>query len=515
MHTRFSFRILISLCVAMYVLCMNASVYAQTVYRTYELEIPNEEIVRTYCISTFDGGQLLAVTSHNGVFTSRQLSLIKMTAAGTVQWHQRFDTVIYTFHNVVQCSDSGFFISATNGHTSPSMHLIKIDKNGGFVYHKLTHITGYYYQDRPFSFAKNDNGVYVGCVIRNAPTVEESWQIFELDAGGNIVWSNHYHESSQTMRLEDIDTCANGDLIVLGTKYNTVYGEPMIDRITPAGVLVWNKIFSHSMINLRTNCLKRTGGDQFYIATHYSTGAISTFGRSLLKIDGQGNLLWSYQYTGLRMDEGEMAFAPNGDLCVAGNMYGTGSFLRIDTMGIFLSGRGFNGMYIHSLNTFNGGVMNMTGTNLNTDRIVCVETDANGDGCQGYDSAYVTSILPLNISTDSVSASFPMYTTALTGLVFPPLLHIAPVCNIVIGIEEAATDEIHVYPSPADQFITVSAGQENTVCELFNLQGEIVRTADFRSGPVTLYTGDLPNGIYFVRVHTGPESFAKKVIVQH
>jgi hypothetical protein len=61
--------------------------------------------------------------------------------------------------------------------------------------------------------------------------------------------------------------------------------------------------------------------------------------------------------------------------------------------------------------------------------------------------------------------------------------------------------------------LTNSNQKEGTV-SLLDEKGSVILTKQFRSVTTKVYTGDLPSGIYFVRVNADQEEMVQKVIKQ-
>jgi hypothetical protein len=104
---------------------------------------------------------------------------------------------------------------------------------------------------------------------------------------------------------------------------------------------------------------------------------------------------------------------------------------------------------------------------------------------------------------------------------FPGSLMIRPVLSKknIVGFEPIITQEqnLLVYPNPADKYIflssqTATTGEDMSVC-LYDLTGRQIRSIN--RGDTCIYTGDLKEGIYILRVMNRSEglSLAVKVII--
>lgn len=86
-----------------------------------------------------------------------------------------------------------------------------------------------------------------------------------------------------------------------------------------------------------------------------------------------------------------------------------------------------------------------------------------------------------------------------------------------VGIEEAATDNISVYPNPAQDRVTVSTGSEPLrKVQLYNMLGQNVR--EYATGGTasecTLDVSALPKGMYLLKIQSGKSNMVKKIAIE-
>ena len=82
------------------------------------------------------------------------------------------------------------------------------------------------------------------------------------------------------------------------------------------------------------------------------------------------------------------------------------------------------------------------------------------------------------------------------------------------SLQEVNAREFALYPNPAKSFVTLEfeALDENTLLQIFDINGRKVRTFDLKAGQETLRIdlGDLPKGVYTIMVGNA----TKKLIVE-
>lgn len=84
----------------------------------------------------------------------------------------------------------------------------------------------------------------------------------------------------------------------------------------------------------------------------------------------------------------------------------------------------------------------------------------------------------------------------------------------VLGPEEAATQQILVYPNPATDFVNITSPNEFiTTLEIFDLRGRLLREElESEINTTQVNIGHLKTGIYFLHIHTEAGIITKKLI---
>jgi hypothetical protein len=75
-------------------------------------------------------------------------------------------------------------------------------------------------------------------------------------------------------------------------------------------------------------------------------------------------------------------------------------------------------------------------------------------------------------------------------------------------------ESVIIYPNPVTDFVTVESGDADHIrsIEIIDMYGRTVRTIDnINNNAVTIYSGKLLGGIYFIRIHAD-DTFVKMVI---
>jgi hypothetical protein len=90
-----------------------------------------------------------------------------------------------------------------------------------------------------------------------------------------------------------------------------------------------------------------------------------------------------------------------------------------------------------------------------------------------------------------------------------------------LAVSPVAADEwnIDYYPNPANDYITIEAEFEQPgeyILELFNGQGgnHIIRTIEGNDYHEDIFIGDLPAGLYFIRIRNQEAYHVSKLIIK-
>jgi hypothetical protein len=84
-----------------------------------------------------------------------------------------------------------------------------------------------------------------------------------------------------------------------------------------------------------------------------------------------------------------------------------------------------------------------------------------------------------------------------------------------VSIEENETENIKVYPNPAEDFVELSAlsGQLSAV-KIYNCLGMMVEKIEVNADEVEIKVTDYKPGVYFINIETNNSSVTKKIIVR-
>ncbi|MDP4282542.1 MAG: T9SS type A sorting domain-containing protein, partial [Bacteroidota bacterium] len=309
--------------------------------------------------------------------------------------------------------------------------------NDDIGYSVVSDASGNIYMTGYFSYDTITVGPYT---LPNAGSID--MLVVKYDSGGNVLWAKKGGGTSDD-RSSSVAVDASGNVFVTGN-----FSSPVIS---------------------------------FDSLTLTNSGVVDMF---IVKYDENGNAIWANNAVGTYSDQGNsVASEASGNTIVTG-LFNSPSI----TFGTY------------------------TLTNSGNDDIFLVRYDSDGnaiwaEAIGGAQPDYGFSIT-MNSSGDAVvtgSFSSPEITFGSDTLLNPgnfPVF-IAKAKWIYTGIDEAEiSSKISVYPNPATEIITIKVPEGNTKVriKIENIDGVEIMQKEIFESKVTMGIGDLPRGLYFIRI---------------
>jgi hypothetical protein len=474
-------------------------------YSETEFAIPGQEASEVVSVHAFDGGNLLCATTAPSSAWNNTLTIIKVDSAANIQWTRKF-SINCTIQQVIECTDSTYLLAVEDQNNGTSYQLIKLATNGTVVYNKRIRNLGYATLGPPLMLERNSGNVILAATVVDTINYHWHYQVLETDHDGNVVMSHVYHDDSLVREVTAIDTFSNGDLFLTGTwqvNYNSEISA-LIDRIDSAGNLVWSKKIAAASTGLHPYCVEKVAGDNFLMSGMYlHLGPFGyDAGMTLLKIDGNGNVVWCNKYLGYPVQIGEMITISPNDLCViGGDMGGQTNLLHLDSTGNILSSKGYPRRYFSGVDTLPGGNLIFTGFNYPAKNIVIETMSPQGESC--VDSVSVYTKAPF--STYSVSDSGVVSTNTIvyneSHLIMPPAITRSVVCSTV-DVEETLPLAIDIHCSWEHSFLNVHSSESIYRIIVFDAAGKMVHQQQTNDSEAQIGLSCLTPGIYIVQVET-------------
>ena len=75
-------------------------------------------------------------------------------------------------------------------------------------------------------------------------------------------------------------------------------------------------------------------------------------------------------------------------------------------------------------------------------------------------------------------------------------------------------DEMHIYPNPAKDIVSIALPEENAHIDIVNVLGQIVKSVKTSSANETISLEGMEKGMYFFCIKMQDKTITKKVIVE-
>jgi len=277
--------------------------YGQTWSRTYGSTYPE---VPTSVRQTQDGGYIVAgSTSSTGVgyVDYSDVLLLRLNSDGTISWHHRYggDGKTDWASCVQQTGDGGYVVVGTKGGAigcflKGDFWVLKLNSDGSIAWQKRygTAETLIFYAAK--SIQQTDDGGYIAAGHKEDRIQDcyVAW-ISRLDSSGNIVW---YKENTDKSSARCVQQIEDGGFIVAGNakvEGGSNYYDFWVVKLDSGGNVIWQKTYGGDHGDY-ANSIRQTfdqqGDPDGYIVAGYTYSA----GAWILKLDLYGSIEWQKAY---------------------------------------------------------------------------------------------------------------------------------------------------------------------------------------------------------------------------
>jgi hypothetical protein len=456
------------------------------------------------------------------------------------------------YSKIEPTSDGGFLVcgysNSTDGlfsgnHGSWDAFVSKLDVNGSVQWSKIYGGSG---NDGAKNGISTSDGGYIftgktqsndGDVIGNHGT-QDVW-VVKLNQSGTIQWQRSYGGSGWDDSYMIKPTIDNGYIIIAESSSQdgdlsepSNYTDIWILKINSVGNIVWNKTYGGNFNDHGGSIIPLSDGS--FIFSGYSNSTIGDitsnqggFDYWIVKIDSNGNLIWSKSYGGsdfdyaneiIQLNDGNFLLTGqseslNGD--VVGNHGDIDAFvLKLNTSGNIIWKKCFGGSLEDKLlsvrQTNNGriflvGGSNSSDGNLSSNQgnfdVWVLEINDNGDiidgqsfGGEGEDAG----------CSLAVSSNNELVFRADTGSYGGDVIGYHGGRDIWVvnlgatsSINELDKDDVVIFPNPTKDFFKIQSEKYtfNTI-EIYDVFGRCIEKFDSNTVDLTNYT----SGIFIVKV---------------
>ncbi len=301
---------------------------------------------------TSDGGYIMAGKTNSFGVGGDDVYLVKLDSEGDMLWSKTYGgTENDEAYSVEQTNDGGYIIGARTasfGAQGQDMYIIKTDAGGSTLWAKAY---GRGEDELIYAIKQTSDSGYIAVGSTGFPIGSDNTYIVKTDASGTPLWNRVYRESKNEYAFSVAQT-GDGGYIVAGATYSFGAADNydiFLMKIDFNGDMIWTKTYGGTNDEWAKSVTQTS--DSGYIVT----GITSSFGAGLsdvylIKTDATGDTLWTKTY-GSDSSDGVSAIelTSDGGYIVAGGTNGFGAggtdvyLIKIDSIGNVLWSKAYGG----------------------------------------------------------------------------------------------------------------------------------------------------------------------------
>lgn len=289
---------------------------------------------RTYGGSDYDFGIDVQQTSDGGYITTGGISsvgagesdlwILKTDNKGNSVWSTFYGGTDWDYGTCIrQTSDGNYIVVGTTssmGAGAEDVWLLKINTQGDTLWMKTYGGEGF---DRGDWIEETDDGGYIilGYTSSFSQGVTDFW-LLKTDAYGNTLWTHAYGGDSLDWG-HCVQPTSDGGYIMTGRAYppgeETQYNDLWLVKTDAQGTIEWTSSYGTNLKDCGF-CIRQTTDGSYIVTGFTGFSAACTYGNLwLLKIDPQGDTVWTRTYGSFKADLGvRVEQTSDGGYIVAG-----------------------------------------------------------------------------------------------------------------------------------------------------------------------------------------------------
>lgn len=490
------------------------SVHAQNPFRK-EYQVNGYHSGNTMFTKTLDRGILLLANLESATLTY-YFNVVKTDSAGNVQWVRTFGPVEGWPKKIHTTPDSGFVFCYADLNSPQGYRLVKLNKNGALVFSQLVTPPSPWFI--PYyglvTMMRSDGGFYVASYLLDMNTDDHVWHLCSFDSSGALIWSKGYNLRADKVFLADIDTCSNGDVVMLGDFWDSTaqVNTPLVTRVQSDGTWLWSKYYTGS-VSIYPRSVETSGNEIFATTIALFSGYTEMI---LMKLDSSGTTQWSYRYGAPQasLDFPQTTCLENGNIVLMTESFGNTYFLKTDSVGTVLTGRLFFDINAYGIDTLNSTEYVFSGRSSTGYHATLFTTDYSAQGCNDTAVTFTKAAFPVTVGPyySPYMINVQQSSPALTPVSLSLAVHEA--CNPMMSVDDGQDSfPVQVFPNPATDVVQFTAAEQIGNVEIIDLNGKVVITGQCSTTTVRFDISVLPAGLYCVRIQNENGVFTKKMLV--
>ncbi len=480
----------------------------------------------TMLIPTSDNGFAMLGNTNSSGAGDYDICLIKLNAFGDTMWTKTYGGSGEEYGvGVTQTTDDGYIIcgyTKSFGASGKDIYLVRTDLSGNVMWSKKYASAG---EDIGNNVLQTNDGGYL---LTSSSTIAGAGNynayLIKTDANGDTLWTRYYggameDDGNFVQQTQDGGYILTGTTLSFGAGNEDIY----VVKTNATGDTLWTRTYGGPQGDYGFSIRQFDNGEYMLTGVTSSFGA-GSYDSYLMKLDINGNVLWTKVYGGTNWDSG-FSFRQTSDngFIVLGQSFSFGVnsdlyLIKTDASGDTLWTRSYggNGYEFQSciLQTSDEGyLISAAEESFGAGRnIYLIKTDSMGNsGCHDAGTGtIVNSILMPSSATTTIVGSGGSYTSAAT--ITGSGMTVTTLCTTIGVNETSAKNGLQAYPNPFEDYIILKGTIRNGTATLCDLSGKVMLMQQTADGITSFDTSKLVSGFYFVNYSDGIQFTATTLI---
>lgn len=302
---------------------------------------------KAFCVKEISNGGYIVVgyTASFGA-GAYDVYLVKVNESGEIVWERTFGGSSWDFgYSVIECADGGFLIVGSTesfGAGNRDVYIIKTNANGDTVW---TRTYGGIKGEEAKSVVHSNDGCYIITGYTSSVGLGcDDVYLLKVNANGDTLWTKTYGWTEQDVGCS-VQQTSDGGYIIAG--YTNSFGggyyfDACLFKTDADGNLLWHKIYEGTGDNF-TVSVQETSDNGYIMAGYTAPFGTLNWEAYLIKTDVNGDTLWTKTFRSLavygRCMGESVDQTPDGGYIIAGLILLTGAnnddvyLIKVDSNG--------------------------------------------------------------------------------------------------------------------------------------------------------------------------------------
>ena len=431
---------------------------------------------KTYGTLADEEGNTVIQTWDEGYIMGDSKNLIKTSDSGIVEWSKPISSSALSI-----TADSGYILLHNNG----DIDFTRVDQLGNILW-TTTYGQGLWAREAYSIKETSDGGYIVGGRFQDFSG--SGMMLLKLNATGGVSWRKTFSEPTSAAWCfgRSVHQTPDGGYLLAGHTYidyydSTQHKDIYIVKTDSAGTLQWKKHHGSTANEHGFDLQFTADGGYIMAGSQYDASSAKT-NMYLLKMDMQGDSLWSKSYSGINYSEARAVWQTNDG-------------------GYILAGRNFTDLWKEEDIIIRK--VDPLGTSLWTKEFGGNHDDRANDIQQTTDGGYI-----ITGRTESKGAgaedAFLIKLDETGNLAFP------------LAIPELELNSTFtLYPNPTSGTLFIESETTNAIIKIYSAEGRLIYSKEISQGKNKIEIDGISKGNYIYQMSTGIKILkAGKISVQ-